>query len=157
AGAMFVKICGITRLEDAEAAVAAGASAIGFILWPGSPRVVDVDTARAIAQAVPASVMKVGVVVNQPADEINSAADRIGLTHVQLHGDESAQVAAAIERPIIKATTASVPLAFDEWAPDTIWLVDAYDPIRRGGTGRTVDWLHAAAIARDRRVLLAGG
>ena len=63
----------------------------------------------------------------------------------------------AIERPIIRATTASAPVACDEWPPDTMWLVDAHDPIRRGGTGQTADWHHAAGLARDRRVLLAGG
>jgi phosphoribosylanthranilate isomerase len=119
--------------------------------------VVDADAARAIVRALPASVMKVGVVVNQPADDINAAAERIGLTHVQLHGDESSEDAAAIERPIIKATSASAPLAWDDWAPDTMWLVDAHDPIRRGGTGQTANWLHATTLARERRVLLAGG
>ena len=74
---MIVKICGITRGEDAEAAVAAGASALGFIFWPGSPRFVDPFRAKAIARRVPAFVTMVGVFVNQPAECINSVADRV--------------------------------------------------------------------------------
>ena len=86
---MFVKICGITRLEDAEAAVEAGASAIGFVFWPASPRFVDPFRARTIAAALPPFVTAVGLFVNQPAEFIHGVASLARLGAVQLHGDET--------------------------------------------------------------------
>src|SRR5687767_14382338 len=102
---MFVKICGITRLEDAEAAIAHGVDAIGFVFWPRSPRTMTAQAVRIIVDALPPATVRVGVFVNQPAMEVNEAAEIAGLTHVQLHGDETAQYAADIRRPIIKATS----------------------------------------------------
>jgi phosphoribosylanthranilate isomerase len=154
---MLVKICGITRREDAVAAVEYGAGAVGFIMWPDSPRAIGPDRARDIVAALPIGVLAVGVFVNQSVEEVNALADRIGLTHVQLHGDEPAEYATRIERPVIRATSAFGPDAVQGWSADTTWLIDARDPIRRGGTGRTVDWVQAAEFARGRRVLLAGG
>jgi phosphoribosylanthranilate isomerase len=154
---MLVKICGITRLEDARAAVDAGASAIGFIFWEGSPRFIDPERARAIANAVPAPVVTVGVFVNTGADHINAVADRIGLSVIQLHGDETPADAAAIGRPIIKALSDLDAAHVDQWPDAITLLVDAQDPVRRGGTGQKADWTRAAALARRRRVLLAGG
>jgi phosphoribosylanthranilate isomerase len=156
---MLVKICGITRLEDAEAAVRFGAAAIGFVFWPGSPRCAVPARARIIVDALPAAMMKVGVFVNQSADEINETVGVAGLTHVQLHGDETPAFAAAMTRPVIKSTSLSAGSArdFDAWPAETIWLVDADDRARRGGTGTTSDWPAAAALARMRHVWLAGG
>jgi len=155
---MLVKICGITALEDAEAAVEQGADAVGFILWPESPRFVQPDRVRAIADALPAAVLKVGVFVNQPARHVNEVVSRSGLTHVQLHGDETPSFAASLTRPVIKATSlAAGPPAIDAWPAETMWLVDAHDPIRRGGTGKPADWSAAAGLARQRPVWLAGG
>ena len=154
---MFVKICGMTRPEDAEAAVAYGAGAIGFIMWPDSPRLVAPERARDIVARLPIGTLAVGVFVNQRLDDVNALADRIGLTHVQLHGDETPDYARGVERAVIKATSAFGDDALAGWPSDTTWLVDARDPVRRGGTGRTADWLAAAEFARTRRVLLAGG
>jgi phosphoribosylanthranilate isomerase len=154
---MFVKICGITRLEDARAATAAGASAIGFIFWEGSPRFIDPDRAKAIASAVPSSMSTVGVFVNTSAAQINAVADAVGLQMIQLHGDETPADAAAVRRPIIKAIGSFDDALVDQWPEDVTLLVDAQDPVRRGGTGRPADWERAAALARRRRVLLAGG
>ena len=83
-----VKVCGITRSEDAELAVELGAWAIGFILWEPSPRAADPAVAAGISRALRRRVQPVGVFVNAELDEIARAADQIGLTHVQLHGDE---------------------------------------------------------------------
>lgn len=155
---MFVKICGITRLEDAAAAVEAGAGAVGFIAWPGSPRFVDADRMRAIVRTLPPFVTPVGVFVNQTADEVNRIADLAGLGAVQLHGDETREFAEQMERPVVKAV--SVNGSDDRW---TAWpanvtlLVDAHDPVRRGGTGHTANWGAAAQLAARRRVVLAGG
>jgi phosphoribosylanthranilate isomerase len=153
---MFVKICGITRLEDAEAAVAAGASAIGFVFWPDSPRFVDPDTARQIAARLPAFVTPVGVFVNQPLQHVKAVASLVRLGAVQLHGDETPADAAALAMPVIKALPVE-SVATQTWPSSTVLLLDVHDPVKRGGTGRTIDWTAAAAIAAQRKILLAGG
>ena len=150
----FIKICGITRLEDAQAAVAAGANAIGFVFWPKSPRYVDAARAREIAATLPASVTAVGVFVDQPADEVNEIARLVGLGAVQLHGAEDQAYAKQIVRPVVKAVTTG---AGQEWPSDVRLLLDAHDPVKKGGTGKTIDWTIAADIARHRDVILAGG
>jgi phosphoribosylanthranilate isomerase len=155
---MFVKICGITRREDAEAAVAEGASALGFVFWPGSPRFIDPLLAKEIVATLPPSVAAVGVFVNQPASHVNSMASLAGLSVVQLHGDEDGGAAAEMNLPVIKAVSVRDGAFPDrQWPQGVMLLIDADDPIRHGGTGMTVNWPAAAAVARRRRVLLAGG
>lgn len=151
---MFVKICGITRVEDADAAVVAGAGAIGFVFWPRSPRFIDPYRARAIAARLPPFVTPVGLFVNQAREHVNAVASLVRLGAVQLHGDESPEFAASIEAPVIRALSVNQVGA---WPAETTLLLDAHDPVQRGGTGRTIDWTAAAAIAAQRRVLLAGG
>jgi phosphoribosylanthranilate isomerase len=155
-GSLFVKICGITRQEDADAAVAAGASAIGFLFWPKSPRFIDPFRAKQIAATLPPFVTPVGVFVNQPADYVNSVARLVRLGAVQLHGDESIEDAAAIAAPVIKAMRVG-DSRIDCWPAASMVLLDAEDPVRRGGTGRTIDWAAAASVAARHRILLAGG
>ena len=155
---MLVKICGITRLEDAEVAIAAGARALGFVFWSDSPRFIDPYRARAIVALVPPFVTTVGVFVNQPLEDVSRIAALVRLSAVQLHGDESPTYAASLARPVVKA----MPLGdstpdLDPWPSRVTILLDAHDPIKRGGTGRTVDWLAASTIARRRRTILAGG
>jgi len=153
---MFVKICGITQLEDAEAAVTAGAGAIGFIFWPQSPRFIDPHRARVIAAALPPFVTPVGVFVNQPLDYVNGVASLVRLGVVQLHGDETPQFAAAVTRPVMKAV--SIGSADTRlWPARVRLLLDVHDPLARGGTGRTIDWAAAAELASQRQVVLAGG
>jgi len=156
---MLVKICGITRLEDAEAAIGCGAGALGFVFWPKSPRFVDPYRARAIAAKLPPFVATVGVFVNQPADAVNGVASLVGLSAVQLHGDETAAFAAQVRRPVIKAIGLGngLDVAPDLWPARITLLLDVPDAERRGGTGRTIDWAQAAGIAAGRRVMLAGG
>ena len=151
---MFVKICGITRLEDADAAVNAGASALGFVFWPGSPRFVDPYRARAIVKALPPFVTPVGLFVNQPREYVSGVASLVRLGAVQLHGDESVEFGASIAWPVIKAL--SVDRA-REWPATTTLLLDAHDPVKRGGTGHTIGWTAAAGVAAERKILLAGG
>src|SRR3954462_11369205 len=100
---MLVKICGITRLEDAEAAVDAGAGAIGFIFWPNSPRFVDPHRARKIAAALPPFVTSVGVFVHQSPDYVNGGPSPGRLGGVQVPGDETGAFAASVSHPVIKA------------------------------------------------------
>jgi phosphoribosylanthranilate isomerase len=153
---MIVKICGITRLEDAEAAVAAGAGAIGFIFWPKSPRFIDPHRARTIAAALPPFVTAVGVFVNQPIEHVNGVASLVRLGAVQLHGDETPEFAAAVSRPVMKAVSAAAA-DLRAWPPRVRLLLDVNDPVARGGTGRTIDWTEAADLAARREILLAGG
>src|SRR5262245_30554949 len=151
---MLVKICGITRLEDATAAVNAGANAVGFVFWPGSPRFIDPFRARAIVRRLPPFITPVGLFVNQPREYICGVASLVRLGAVQLHGDETLEFAASIDWPVIRAVSVDRAGA---WPMETTLLLDAHDPVRRGGTGQTIDWRAAAAIAATRRVLLAGG
>jgi phosphoribosylanthranilate isomerase len=156
---MIVKICGITRVEDATIAVSLGATAVGFIFWPGSPRRVAPADAAAIGAALPQEVWKVGVFVDAPADHIRRVIEEARLTAVQLHGNETPAAAAALNARIIKAIAlehVDSPEALDDWRGVPI-LLDANDPVRKGGTGRTIDWHRAAAIAARHDIILAGG
>ena len=155
---MFIKVCGITRISDARHAIEQGATALGFVLWPKSPRAVTVDRAAEIIAELPSHVMAVGVFVNEPVDSIRSAAEHARLTAVQLHGDEPPAYADALDWPVIRAVTVGeIDLAADTWSADTALLVDNIDPVRRGGTGEAVDWARAAGVAKTRKVVLAGG
>ena len=155
---MFVKVCGITRLTDALHAVEQGATAIGFVLWPRSPRAVTVECAADIVAALPSHVMRVGVFVNEPLESIRGIAERTRLTAVQLHGDEPPAYAEALDWPVLRAVSvAELDQVCEAWPPETALLVDNIDPVRRGGTGAVIDWSQAAAIALKRRIVLAGG
>jgi phosphoribosylanthranilate isomerase len=155
----LVKICGITRPIDAEAAVDAGANALGFVFWPDSPRFVDPFRARAIVAGLPPFVTPVGVFVDQPSDFLNGVATLVKLGAVQLHGGETPEYAKRLNRPVIKALglRAEAMGAVDIWPSNVRILVDVHDPVRRGGTGVAADWTAAAAVASTRPILLAGG
>jgi phosphoribosylanthranilate isomerase len=155
-----VKVCGITRRDDALAAVELGASALGFLFWPESPRAVAIDRARAIVDALPPFVTSVGVFVNQPPDEVRDTVGLVGLSAIQLHGDEEAAAYSACGARVIKALP--VGPAFTMSAVEDVphgmeVLLDAHDPVRRGGTGKPVEWTVAAAAARVRPIILSGG
>jgi phosphoribosylanthranilate isomerase len=157
---MVVKICGITSIDDAEAAVDAGAAAIGFVFWPKSPRFIDPHEARSIVSTLPPFVVPVGVFVNQPAAHVKGVAALVRLGAVQLHGDEDVLYVAGLDVPVIKAVSIEGQDDADRidiWPRRTMLLLDVHDPVNRGGTGRTVDWSVAALVAARRRTLLAGG
>src|SRR5436190_9774000 len=141
---MLIKICGITRAEDAHAAVAAGARAIGLIFWPSSPRFIDPHRARRIVATLPPFITAVGVFVNQPIEYVNAVASLVRLGAVQLHGDEDIEYAAAVSAPVIKALHLG-NADIDAWPERVTMLLDAHDPLRRGGTGTAIDWTAAAA------------
>ncbi len=154
-----VKICGITTVEDALLAAELGASAIGLVLWPGSPRFVELKRAKAIVAALPPFVSAVGVFVDQQ-QEAERIARETGLTAVQFHGNEPPGTYRAFPFRVIKAVTVRDASARDAAAavPATATvLLDAHDQVKRGGTGRVVEWSIAATIARERPVILAGG
>ena len=93
--------------------------------------------------------------MNQPRDYINGVASLVPLSVVQLHGDEPPAFATELSRPVMKAITR--PERAPEWPKQVMLLFDVHDPIKRGGTGRAVDWTAAATVARERRIVLAGG
>src|SRR5262245_51604424 len=102
-GSVRVKICGLTRFEDAELAISLGADAIGFVLWPSSPRAIAVAEARRIVRALPPLATRVGVFVNTPPAEVAEIALHVGFDAVQLHGEEHVEDYFAVGRRIIRA------------------------------------------------------
>lgn len=152
-----IKICGITRLEDAQAAAALGASYIGFVLWPGSPRAATLETVSRIVPALPHSVTSVGVFVDPSAEDVK-AAEATGIRMAQIHSETPAFLR-GVTIPVVRAVHLAVERddGVEPDIADELVLLDAHDPVKRGGTGKTVDWRRAARIARTRRVILAGG
>jgi phosphoribosylanthranilate isomerase len=155
---MFVKVCGITREEDAALAVADGATALGFIFWTRSPRYVEAGLAERIIAGLPPSVLTVGVFVDATEQHVQDVAERTGIGAVQLHGSEPPSFAVADGRRVLRSMTlASAAATCDAWPHRVTLLLDAADPVRRGGTGTVVDWDAAARVARRRPIVLAGG
>lgn len=155
---MLIKVCGITRLTDALHAVEEGATALGFVLWPRSPRAVTPQRAREIIAELPSSLLTVGVFVNEPIAGIAEIVAQTGITAVQLHGDEPPAYAEALQWPLIRAVSADdLDDACEAWSAETTMLVDTIDPIRRGGTGVPLEWSRLAEVARRRRLVIAGG
>ena len=162
---LFVKICGITSPEDGVAAVEAGADAIGLVFWPESPRAVTPEGARAIGEALPPFVVRVGVFVDATRDEMTRVADAAGLDMLQLHGDEPPEAFAGLPRRALKAVRVG-----DGFAPEDALryagkaagvLVDTRLPGGTplpGGTGVPFDWTLVKGLAEQVRFLvLAGG
>jgi phosphoribosylanthranilate isomerase len=157
-GAPRIKICGLMRESDAQLAVELGATAVGFVLWSGSPRAVDAAIAGAIVRRLPPGVVSVGVFVNRSIAEVVQSVEAAGLSAVQLHGDEDAAYMERMPRPVIKAISLERGDGEIERLPEgVVPLLDVHDPVRRGGTGRVIDWGRAASAARGRRVILSGG
>jgi phosphoribosylanthranilate isomerase len=159
---VFIKICGITNLEDALASVEAGADALGFNFYSRSPRYIAPAVARGIVEQLPETVMSVGVYVNEgEPEEVSRIADEVGLGGVQLHGDESPAYASALGgRFVIKALRVRdgfTPQSVCEYETDAI-LLDAFTREARGGTGRVVDWNVAREVSKlCPKLFLAGG
>jgi phosphoribosylanthranilate isomerase len=153
----MIKVCGLTRREDAENAVRHGATAVGFNFWPRSPRYVAPDVAASIVRALPADVLTVGVFVDESPAQMQTVGETVGLRAIQLHGSEPASYAEVLSGQIIKALGTDGIDTVSAWPSTTLILLDAVDSAARGGTGRRVDWAAAAAFARKRPVILAGG
>ncbi|MDH4281979.1 MAG: phosphoribosylanthranilate isomerase [Myxococcales bacterium] len=154
-----VKICGVTTPEDALACIEAGADAIGLNFWPGSPRCLDVASAGSIVAVCRDRAQMVGVFVDFSLDRIRRILKATGLEWAQLHGNEPPELVAKLLPKAYKAIgvedRASIELA--RRYPGEHLLLDASVPGMRGGTGRTFDWEVAAAVARERKLTLAGG
>ena len=154
-----IKFCGITRAEDAWAAADNGAAAVGFVFAKGSPRLVTRDVARTIGRTLPPFLQRVGVFVDTPPAEVRKMAQYAELDVVQLHGHESVLDAATVWPRVIKALARDRDLMeqAEAWSDEVTMLVDAATGDAPGGTGQLADWPAAAALARRRRVVLAGG
>lgn len=155
-----VKICGITRIEDGLAAARLGADAIGLVFYEATPRYVTVDQARAIAQALPPFVTRVGLFVDVDAERVSATINAVGLDVLQFHGEESAETYRAFGRPYIKAVRMrdGVDLHAQQRAyPDAIGvLLDTYVRHAPGGSGETFDW-HLVPRDLEKPIILAGG
>ena len=154
----LVKICGITNLADARAAVDAGADALGFNFYRPSPRYISPPEARKIIDQLPHSVLKVGVFVNEGFHSLMDITAEAGLTAVQLHGDESPEYCHELAGTyVIKAFGAGDNLQVEAYNVDAIML-DTKDDLLHGGTGRTFDWSIAQRTNQSvPKLFLAGG
>jgi phosphoribosylanthranilate isomerase len=158
-----VKICGITNSQDADVAVAAGADALGFVMYRKSPRYVEPSAARSIIAALPPFVLPIGVFVNEDAGTVRRLMDECGFALAQLHGDESASYCLDLGRAALKALrlkdrSSFLALAeFQSRAHVRGFVIDAFSDHAYGGTGQTADWTLAAEAARAVPILLAGG
>jgi phosphoribosylanthranilate isomerase len=154
---MLIKICGITRLEDALHAVECGADALGFVIWPSSPRYITPERAAAIIDALPDAVTTVGVFIDEPVDRLVLLARVAGVDVVQINSSAPRRAFDGVGRDVWRVITLGTAEDAMDDRQHEVLLLDAHDPVKRGGTGRTVDWTQAAAIARRRRLVLAGG
>lgn len=155
-----IKICGLTRPEDARRAAAAGADALGLNFYPPSPRFLTVPAARAVRACAPPFVASVAVFVNPDADEVRRVIGEVGVDVLQFHGTEPAGFCEGFGLPYLKTVGmregVDVAAAAREHPGAAALLLDVHDTERWGGTGRTFDW--SAARGRiDRPLVLAGG
>ena len=147
-----IKICGLTRPEDVDAAVEAGVDAIGLVFYPASPRFVQIETARQLVRRLPAWMSSVGLFVNATREQILQTADAVGLSHLQLHGDETPADCQGFGRPVIKAIRLPAGPA-SQGALDGAALIKLTQPYGDcaavlfdadsagfGGSGQSFDW-----------------
>jgi phosphoribosylanthranilate isomerase len=158
---MHIKICGITSLQDALAAIEAGADYLGFNFYPDSPRSISPEACAGITKVLGREhpqVKRVGLFVNMPADQVRDILESCSLELAQLHGDEPPQELAALGGRAFKAFR-GVPAGIDGYArlEAPALLVDAAVPGRYGGTGEAADWSAAAELAKRFPLFLAGG
>lgn len=156
-----VKVCGITNLEDARAAADAGADAIGLV-FAESPRRVNVDQAREIADALTEDILKVGVFVDAGAEEVLRVVREVGLDVAQLHGDETPETVTFLRGEGVKVMKAlrvrdAASLAEMERFEADLFLLDAYSEKARGGTGEKFDWGLAKSIRGRGNIVVSGG
>lgn len=155
-----IKICGITRLEDALAAVDAGADALGFMFVEASPRCVTREQAAQIIGKLPPFIARVGVFVNPSADKVRAVIAETGIDTLQFHGEETPAFCQQFGLRAIKAfrvRDAESLKALPDYPSET-WLLDSFVAGKHGGTGAVFNWdLAAQAVKQGGRVILAGG
>jgi len=161
-----VKICGITRVEDARAAAAAGADAIGLVFYPKSSRYVGCSAAANIARVVGPFVTVVGLFVNATVEDVTSTLSEVDLALLQFHGDEDETYCKQFGRPYIKAIRMErgldVAEAMSQYPSASGFLFDAWNKDKYGGTGETFEWsrmpdLNDLPYSNNSALILAGG
>lgn len=155
-----VKICGITRLEDAQAAIAAGTDALGFVFYPPSPRYITPAAAAALIRALPPFVTCVGLVVNPAAEEVHSLLNQVPLDLLQFHGEETDEFCEQFAKPWIKAVAVKqgddIRAAINQYPHARALLLDTWHPDLKGGTGQTFNW-QLIPEQCEKPIILAGG
>jgi len=155
-----VKICGITRVQDAAVVVEAGADAIGLVFYGPSPRNVAIEDAAKIAETVPAFVSVVALFVNPTAEEVHNVLKKVRIDLIQFHGDEDNDFCSQFQRPFIKAIrvrqTSDVVASRLRFPNAVGFLLDSYKPGVPGGTGEAFDWSMIPAD-QAQSIILAGG
>ncbi len=154
----WIKICGITNMEDALEAASMGVDALGFVFAP-SPRRIAPSIAREICRSLSRLILKVGVFVNQDFSEVEKIAIECGLTALQFHGDESPEYCQRVSLPIIKALRIKgfESLKEMERFPQTALLLDTFSPVQADGTGISFPWEIALKAKEMRNFILSGG
>jgi phosphoribosylanthranilate isomerase len=154
-----IKICGITRAQDARAAAHAGADAIGLVFYPQSPRYLSGERAAEIRDALPPFVQTVGLFVNPDAAQVSQVLQRVRPAMLQFHGEETAQFCAQFGVPYIKACRVRPGIDALEYlrpfSRAAAWLFDSFVP-EYGGVGESFDWSLVPAL-RERHLILSGG
>ena len=154
-----MKICGITNPEDALAAIALGADALGFVFYTRSPRRVTPEQAATIVSRLPPFVAKVGVFVDEKLERVREIMNLCSLDYTQLHGSESPDYCQKLGHRAIKAFRVNDESILEQLSDYKVVaiLLDSYNPDMFGGTGRAFNWEIAARAARSNCVILSGG
>ena len=154
-----IKICGITRTQDARAAAQAGADAIGLVFYPPSPRYLSVERAVQIRDALPPFVQTVALFVNADAAQVAQVIGRVRPAMLQFHGEETPEFCAQFGTPFVKACRVKPGVDALEYlrpfSSAAAWLFDSYVP-EYGGVGETFDW-SLLPVTQERPVILSGG
>ena len=155
-----IKICGITRAEDADAAVAAGADSLGFVFYPPSPRNVSIEQAAELIAGLPAFVTSTALFVDADVEFVQRVIEQTKVDLLQFHGNESQEYCSQFARPYMKAIRmkpdVDVKAEAERYGDASAILLDAYRPGVPGGTGESFDWERIPAELRD-SIVLAGG
>jgi phosphoribosylanthranilate isomerase len=154
-----IKICGITNMEDAQAAADYGADALGFIFYKESKRYVDPEVAKSIVSALPPFITTVGVFVNHDLGEISRIKETTGIQVAQLHGDETPEFASSLPIEVIKVIRVKDKSDLDKVAQYSgqAILFDTYSDKEYGGTGESFDWKILNNLSSEKKVVLSGG
>jgi len=155
-----IKICGITRPEDARVAVASGADAIGLVFYAGSPRFVNIEQAAEIIAVIPPFVTVVALFVDEPAASVARVLENLSIDMLQFHGEESPEYCRSFNRPWMKALRVrpelDIPELCTQYSGARAMLLDSWQEGVPGGTGKTFDWSLAQG-ERSSALVLAGG
>ena len=163
---VWIKICGITRQQDALAAAALGVNAIGLVIYAHSPRAVPVEDIATIAAAVSGRIKVVALFVNPDAVQVSAAVETGLVDYLQFHGEESATFCESFGLPYLKALRVGDPgrqrnleESVEVYRSAEMILLDSFDRKAPGGTGRTFDWSQAESVAgrKDVKIVIAGG